>query len=271
MADDQEVKSGGETASEPSKTPNQTTSQEVDQTQDLGSDQSQETADEQTSSDGEALVKSERGQKRIQELANKANAAKELESENQKLREMVTPQEETEAVSQQNTLPPWMQYDPYKNLGGEITKDQLRQLVQSEARQMSQLEVERFKRQVKREQNFENDLSYLEKKYPELNEIQDKRLKKSLDIAKRNYQLALKANPDARLKDFVEPIMEARVGGQDLGRETASAKLAQQNQETAVKTSAQTKDSTSIEDLRKEMWKNPGRVAKILEEQLPSD
>lgn len=267
MADDQEVQGGEATTSEPSQAPEQTTSSEVEGSEAQVSDQ-QESQETQTSQEDDGgLVKSKRGQDRIQQLANERN---ELAQENKKLRDFVPQQEQQPEAEQQ--VPPWMQRDPLQDLGSEVTPDQYRQHVVSQADRIAQLRIAQYQKAQERRKKLDNDLSYLEKTYPELSkEIDDPKLSNSLEKAKRNYQIALQANPDASLRDFIEPIMEARVGGMDRGRETASQNLAKQSQESAVKSGTQTQESASVEDLRKEMWKDPGKVARILEEKLPKD
>lgn len=261
MADVPEEQGGAETTPQPSESAEQTASPEVSETAEAQPDQPES---KETPAEGKEDL-SERGQKRIQQLANERNAAV------SSLREIAVNEEEQSAGQPQEQTPPWMQRDPMRDLGPEVTPDQYRNHVRSEADRLVQLRMQQYHQSQQREKALDQDINYLEKEYPELaGDIEDKRLASSLERAKKNYSLALRANPDARLKDFIEPIMEARSGGLETGRETASASLAEQKKQGAVTPSTTTSaDHQSSEDQVMQMLKEGKITAKEAEEQYP--
>jgi hypothetical protein len=223
MADETEevlVETGGE------ETPEQP--QEAEQTTDEAGDVEAEGQAETTEAEPE--IKSERGQKRVQELANERNN---LKQENQTLRQAV--QEEPPAVSQQET-PPWMQPgQEFENLAGqELTPEQYEAHLTARARQMAQLEVAQLRQEMTFKNNLEQDVSYLERTYPELSgEISDPSLQRAISKAQENFKKAQKADPNVRLRDFIEPMMDVRQGGEQQGRATATARLNEQASDSA--------------------------------------
>jgi len=174
----------------------------------------------------ESEIKSERGQKRVQQLANERN---ELRQENQTLRQVI--QEEPRTVSPEQVLPPWVQPKAdFKDIAGqELTPEQYEQHLTVKAREIASLEVANLREEMTFKNNLEQDVSYLERTYPELSgELADPAIAKAINQAKTNFALAYKADHNVRLKDFIEPLMDVRRGAEQQGRATASARLQDQ-------------------------------------------
>lgn len=262
MADDQgeTIQSGEETVAPPQEA-QETPSESTEETEPTGASEG-----EDDSQESEGLSK--RAQERFEKLATERNkATAEAATLRQKLK-----REEPEADSQQNQqLPPWMnQQNTVGDLPEEVTPEQYRQHIAAEADRIVQLRLQQKDLEQKRVQNFDSDISYLEKEYPELAEdITDKKLLSSLDKAKATFERTLRANPDARLRDFIEPIMEARLGGVEVGRSTASASLAQQQGESAVFPGSQSSRPVSSEQQLIEMLARGEISAKEAQEKYP--
>lgn len=234
MADepmDQVIDNGAEPVEEPSESPEQTTEEPVEEADSPDQAQVDETAPE---------VKSERGKKRVDQLARERTEAV---AENKKLKELLS-QEESKADKPQQVLPPWLEQKPqgFNDLAGqELTPEMYDQHLTARAEQIADLKVEQLKREMAFRESLNNDMDYLEKSYPELQgEISDPALSKALQIANSNYKVALKANPQARLRDFIEPLMLVRQGAVQAGKSEASVKLAEQASQGALRSSQPT-------------------------------
>ncbi len=272
MADEPEAQvadgqtAGAALAPDSAETPQQTGSPTDETAEPQGSDQPESEA---VSPEGEDVISSERGQKRVQQLANERNKAKQ---EAESLREKLSKDDEEPQQRPQQAIPDWHKpQDPFSQLGGgEITVDQLRSIVITEADRRAQMRVQQQEARRQRVENFDQDVRHLEESYPELKEgIEDTHLGSAIEKAKRNFQVAVRADPNARIRDFIEPIMEARTGGVEQGRDTASAKLAKQQSETAVTPgTSKTKRVSSEEELAR-MLRDGEITAKEAEKQYP--
>ena len=236
MADDQGVveETGGE------ETPEVT----QDQPKQTPSEEKVVEAQQPDQPEGEATteykeVKSERGKKRVQDLAREAKS----------LREQLEASREQPKADSQEQLPPWMRQEGIPELGDEVTREQYEQHLNAKAQHIAKLEVEQLRQEQSVERNLDRDITDLEKKYPELaGEISDKGLEKAIRVANKNFQTALKADKSIRYKDFIEPLMQARSGGEQSGREKASANLAKQADSSAVKSKTPSQTRVSSED-----------------------
>lgn len=258
MADDpkeevQETSTGAETSEEPLQ-PEQTTSEPEESAE---PDQPQE-------SEGEEEKLSERAQKRLQQLANERNS---LKQENQSLKQGIL-QEETSQT--EVNLPPWLQKKPDIELGDEVTPEQYQQHLSAKAEQIADLKIGQFQKQLVREKNLNSDIEYLETNYPELRgEITDKKLATAVEKAKETFKRVLKSDPDARFKDFIEPIVEARSAAEELGREKASVALTQQQESSAVRSGASTTTRVSTSDQLAQMLATGEITAEEAEAKYP--
>lgn len=230
---------GEETAEEPQE-PEQTPEESVEAEDEAQVDAATE----------EPEIKSERGQRRVQQLANERNS---LREENQTLRQTVM--EEPRTASPQEQLPPWMQpNEGFESLAGkELSPEQYEQHLTAKARQIAALEVQQVRREIEFKSNLEQDISHLERTYPELSgNISDPALSRAIAKAQQNFKVAVAANPNVRLRDFIEPLMEVRRGGEQEGRSKASLNLQKQVEDTApISNAGQAKrESTEAELMR---------------------
>ena len=236
VGEETEVATSTET---PVEEPEQRSSDQPEEAE--GSDQPQ--ADE---GGEEEVIKSERGRRRIQQLANDRNEAVNT------LRDIAKPEESgSDRPKQTEQVPPWLQkeQDPLASLGDEVTPEQYRQHVMQQAEALVDTKLARMRQQEQVKNNLDADLNYLEKEYPELSgDIQDRKLTSAIEKAQRNFEIAFKANPSVRLRDYIEPIMEARTGGAEKGKSEASAILAEQAQRSAVRPGTQKNNRISSED-----------------------
>lgn len=174
------------------------------------------------------IVKSERGQKRIQELANKANKAEELEEEVKNLRERLVDEPEDRRTSEDILA-------QLKADGIPYTGDYVQDLRMAEER-AAEKALKTFREEQRTRDLFNSDISYITKKYPELNEAAGEAFDDDLtDSVVKLYKKSSNLNPDLRLKDFVDDIMKVRKQGESKGKTVTSRELAQQENEGAVK------------------------------------
>lgn len=277
MADEPEV-AETETAKEPQETPEQTAPEEAPEAEAEQPDQPE--AEAKDAPDGE--VKSERGRKRVQDLANKAKAEKEradkAEEAEKSLRDEIASMGSDEPKKEEATqvqgggqqTPPWISQIPVPEPGGEITPDKYREDVFNTAQTIVQAHIADKDRRDTVRDNLRDDMSYLEKSYPEAFDSDDKDLKESFRKSHENFLKAAKADPNVRFRDFAEPILKARSQGVEQGRDTASARLAEQKAEAAVKSDASksSKRVTSTEQLEK-MIANDEITPEEAEKQYP--
>lgn len=212
-----------------------------------------------------------RGQKRIQELVGKL---KEVQ------REPLYGGQQTTPVQTGQAGLPWetsAQSNPFEGMT-ELDPQQLDAHISDRARTMAQLEVMQWKQQEAFKASVHDFASDAEKT---AQAIQDE-FRDSPEIAEhlteslasmvqkfnvdQNGQFVPRYKASELLQELKKPLEVARVRGQA----QASATLAIQADEGALRpgSSSQKNTSASIEELRKEMKKNPGKVARELEARL---
>lgn len=209
----------------------------------------------------ESEIKSERGKNRVQQLANERN---QLAQENKSLRESMT--EEPKADSQQ--MPPWMQQQSgFGDLAGkELTPQEYEQHLAARAEQIADLRIQSLERKMEFQRNVENDITYLEKSYPELaGEIDDPILNEAITKARDNFKKAAAVDPTVRFRDFLEPTMKVRRGGEQAGRSQASSKLAEQSAQSAPRSEKPSKSEGNSEEKLIEMMQKGEISAKEAE------
>jgi len=261
MADEPEVVESETTEEPPKETPKETTPEETPEVEGEGEEQPEPEAEEVK----EGEPKSERGKKRVQDLANKAKAeterADKSEEEVVSLRDEIAsigsekPKEETTQVKGTpvgGEKPPWIESIPVPEPGAEITPDKYREDVINAAGTIVQANLANRDRRDLIKDNLTQDMNYLEKTYPEAFDSDDKELKVAFKKSHENFLKAVQADPNVRFKDFADPILKARSQGVEQGKEAASAKLAEQKAESAIKPEGKTPDRvSSTEELEK--------------------
>jgi hypothetical protein len=214
-------------------------SEEADSVETESSEEVEESQDDSGEpEDVENLVKSERGQKRIQELANKASKAEELEGELKTLRDRLVDQGSTKEQATQDIL------EELRRDGNPYTGDYLQDLQIVEER-ATQKALNRFQKVQGKRERFNEDVRKVEDSYSELREGS-----KNFDPDLTNdivslYRDSSRLNPDLELKPFVDRIMRVRQRSMTEGSSASVEEITQQERESAVKPSTakkQTKD-----------------------------
>lgn len=183
--------------------------------------------EESESEDSSNIVKSERGQKRIQELAQKANKAKELEREVQNLRSKLVDEPVQHKATTDEIL------ENLKAEGVPYTGDYVQDLRIAEERAASKALRQFEETQLKRER-FVQDIASLEAKYPELNkertDVFDEDLTDSLVKDFKEFNL----KPE-QFKTYVERVMNLRKQSETKGKVSSVDELVKQEQQSAIK------------------------------------
>lgn len=222
-------------------------------------------------------VKSERGQQRVQQLANKANeAVKDVETvkvERDTLKDELNKITQPPAPKEQGPTLPWLNQQPQRpSLGEEVTPDQYWNHVESEASKKADTIVDLRLRQFQQKQtikeNYGEDISALEETYPEAFNSSDQELKTEFKRQFNLYQKTLQVDSNVRFKDFAGPLLKARSIGVEKGKDEAVATLSQQASEGAVKPSSDKNDPKTTEDQLIEMMKKGEISAKEAEKRF---
>lgn len=130
-------------------------------------------------------------------------------------------------------LPPWEV--PQAQPGMEVTPEQYTQQVVGTARNLTAIELDRFKKDLAKVDNFKDDLRYVESKYDVLNpdkkEVYDEvSSKKITDL----YIKASAGDPNLRLRDFVDSIMSFRQEGRNEGMAEGTNTVLKNQGESAI-------------------------------------
>jgi len=201
------------------------TPEETQVSEETESVESEETSEEETPEDDSSIVKSERGQKRIQELANKAKQAETLEKEVEDLRSRLVeePKETSRDVIEE-----------LKADGIPYTGDYVQDLRIAEDRGAEKALRVFEERQQVREQ-FTSDINSLENSYPELKKGSESFDEDLTHEIVSLYKEASSVNPKLRLKSFVDKVMKVRKQGETKGKTVSVEEIASQENESAIK------------------------------------
>ena len=253
---DQVIDSGAETAGETENPESTTTDAPVESTE----------SDQQVEDTGETPeVKSERGQQRVQQLANKANEAvktvEQVKVERDTLRDELGKITQPQAPYGQSPTLPWLNQQPQRpSLGEEVTPDQYWQHVEAEATQKADtivdLRLREYQQKQQIKENYEDDISKLETDYSEAFSSNDPELKTEFKRQFDLYRKTLQVDPEVRFRDFAGPLLKARSIGVEKGKDEAIATLSQQASEGAVKPSSDKSDPKTTEEQLIEMMKS---------------
>jgi hypothetical protein len=215
----------------------------------VASDAGVEGATESTNTEEEAK-RSPRQEKRFAKMSNKIRELSEQ-----------TAQQDTNYFGSDGNAYQNPYQQPYQDVNQGLDYNQE---VARQAEMIADLKLQQFeqKQQVKQiADNFERDVDVIERKYQELNADSD-----SYDSALSNkiasmYEKLSAKNPDIRLKDIVDDVMEVATRQSANATAKVSAKVAQTAAESTLKpdTSAQGSDSKDFSDLSlKEMEEQLG-------------
>jgi len=202
---------------------------------------------EELTEEDEKLL-SERAQKRIRQLSEKAKRAEELEKEVDRLRS-TQEQRFTQTVGeprgyQQPTVPaspvaqvstpqsvptnlPWAENPDEERV---VTPEEYKRELLSTADALVQARMSQYAKATE----IKDDLERVERKYTELNpESPD--YSEDLSVKLSNlFSTQLSANPQVRLSGFVDDIMSLRKSGEEKVKEQVSAKVVEQKSEEAI-------------------------------------
>jgi hypothetical protein len=218
-------------------------SDEADSVESESSEEVEESQDDSgESEDVDNLVKSERGQKRIQELANKASKAEELEGELESLRDRLVDKGSTKEQATQDIL------EELRKDGIPYTGDYLQDLQIVEER-ATQKALNRFQKVQSKREKFNNDVRYVEDQYSELRPGSDNFDRDLTNDIVELYRDTSKVNPDLELKSFVDRIMRVRQRSMTEGSSTSVEEIAKQERESAVKPSTAKKQTKDPKDM----------------------
>jgi len=200
--------------------------------------------------EGEIARLSGKAQRRYRQLANeKADLEKKLaeSSLTKQVDDLIPPVNE---AAPESTGLPWESADGQPK---EITWDQYSKDIAAKAEQLVEQKLAAREAQT----NVKQDAAEAKQKYPELNDESLEDYNEDLDrfIADKFIQLQ-KANPQARLIEFVDQVMELRKQGEQQGKQQTTTKLAEQIAEQAVSTTGESDDEglsdTDVQQMLKE-------------------
>lgn len=140
---------------------------------------------------------------------------------------------------------------PQVPLDQEITLDQYGQDVARQAKAAASAEIQqiRYEQALKeRADNFERDVDYIERKYDILNEDSPNHDSKISSKVASMYEKLSKNNPDVRLKDIVEDVMDIVERQSAHSSAETSASVAKAAAETSIKP-----DATSGKEPKKDL------------------
>lgn len=198
--------------------------------------------------------KAPRSERRMEKLIDKL---KERTDEVSALRKNMDGMKVKEPVMEPQ-LPPWMTPEPKT----ELTWEEYQAQVMNSARNIVKAELTDFQGKVSRYEDYKEDLTAVESKYPILNPESG-----SYDPAKSGkiaelYQKASQADPSLRLSDFVDSVMSFHQAGQEQGKKELTASSIRRDANAAVNPSPETgslpdskgPDWDSMTLVEKEAW-----------------
>lgn len=149
---------------------------------------------------------------------------------------------------------PTVESSPQIPLDQEITLDQYGQDVARQAKTIASAEIQQLRMEQalkERADNFERDVEAIERKYDVLNEDSPNHDSVLSSKVAGMYERLSKDNPNIRLKDIVEDIMEIADRQSASSNASVSASVAQAAAETSIKpdTTANKESKKSFEEL----------------------
>jgi hypothetical protein len=217
--------------------------QEVSEAQEEAPLETEEATEASTESE-EEIVKSERGQKRIQELAEKANNATLLEKEKEELKAKLAELEPL--VTQKKSSDPLREIEEWSpELTGDYSTDLKTIEERATKKALEQVAIEREK-----ERTLMRDVIAVEDSYPELKKGSDNFDEDFSNEVVGLFEEVQKLNPDVRLKPFVDRLMRLRKASINKTKTQTTDAIMQQMRESAVTPSTsstpQEKDPNSL-------------------------
>lgn len=225
---------------EPSTEESQTASEEDSEAPETP-EKAEELSGEEELTEEEKKRLSVKAQKRFSELSKKAKRVDELEKEVEASRQQQENEftadikSATEAVSQSQAPGrlPW-EADLEKGEPVELSPDDYKRDVLTTADSLVQTRLAQARRLDAKENEIKSDLNTIQQKYeilnPDSSKYDEGLSSKMADL----FQVQLRANPNVKLSDFVDTVMEVRQAGKKEGEDEVSAKLVEQKSEEAL-------------------------------------
>lgn len=270
MADDQETVNTQEAQPEADSSPETNQSEPVEAEQTVDPEASDDTEVQEEADNSQQKESGEtRSQRRIKDLVSKL-----------KDKDQDQEQAQTQAVSQS----PWSkQNDPFENLPDELTPDQLKQLITGEAYKIANMVNAQNRQQQQYQEQVNNHVSDMESTAEQI----AKDFEDDPNAAKQVEELLVQLNENANVEtdqygnrrlvpriktseiynNLKKTLKRERVNGQAEVTASMAKKIA--NQSSTPSGKGQTSEP-SLEDLRKQMVKDPSAVRKALEQRLTS-
>lgn len=271
MADDEKTVNTQEVQPESDSSPEVQEAEPTEAEQSVESEASEETEVQEEVETSENNTSGQtRSQRRIQDLVAKL---KEQDQEDKS-------QAQTQAVSQS----PWSkQKDPFEDLPDELTPDQLKQLITSEAYKIANMVNAQTQQQQQYERQVNEHVSDMETTAEQIS----KDFADDPNAAKQVEELLVQLNENANVEtdqygnrrlvpriktseiynNLKKALKRERVNGQAEVTASMAKKIA--NQSSTPGSKGQTSEP-SLDELRQEMVKNPSAVRKALEQRLSS-
>jgi hypothetical protein len=189
------------------------------------SDESTEGASETVTTDEEASKRSPRQEKRFAKMSSKIRELSEQQSK---------PVDPMFGAYDQ----PYQQPYQEANQSYDYTQDVARQAEMIADLKLQQYEQKQQARQIA--ENFERDVDLIERKYPELNADGDKYDSALSNKIASMYEKLSGKNPDIRLRDIVDDVMEVATRQSNRANADVSASVAKAAAEQTIKPDAST-------------------------------
>jgi hypothetical protein len=209
--------------------------EQTDSTVETQSEESEVVSDVTAEGESEATITKEEGKRSPRQekrFAQMSNKIRELSEQTQ------------QPVNFYNQQPQVPNTDiPYDT---ELTVEQYQQQVARQAEMIADLKLQQFEQKQlakERADNFERDVDNIERKYPELNADGNQYDPALSNKIASMYEKLSNKNPDIRLKDIVEDVMDVATRQSNRSDAKVKASVAQAAAETTLKPDTTSKDT----------------------------
>ena len=199
-------------------------------------------------SDEEKSTLSVKANKRIRQLAQAKKAAEERANSLEAL--VNAPASEEPEYPQSLNKLPWGGGEPQPT---EVTQEQYEAHLTQRADTMAQIRAA----EVERRMQLKSDLKDVQAKHPELDEGSEEYDSELNETLSDMFEKQMRADPTARLTDFVDKVMDLRKTGEEKGKSKVTVAMAKQASESVVTPSAETGPTPERPE---ELFSDPTRV-----------
>jgi len=202
--------------------------------------------------------KSDKANKRIRDLVGK------LKGKDEEIRNL------------QPLTPEWAKSDPFDNLGDTLTPEQLRGVVSSEASKIARTEIAFNEAKTKYINAVNDHVSDLEKVANQISEDYSDDKATASELNQLLVELNEQANfdsqgrfvPRVKTSELYAKMKKTLARERTSGENKAITSIKEDNSTAAIRPTTKQDETPAMEDLKAMQWKNPGKVAKILEAKL---